>query len=193
MATQDTENVRRRDTLFVANSPDITDDEESGDRIQAGDVPREVPRHSTPLNNTEGEDDNIRRLREELARVTTQWEAERIRSQELERRLNRPMNRLEIDRQEVGEGAGAVPRRNRQNAHMPNVNGNRVGDAGGQQQEAIRRETMNAISFALKMSDVYFDGDSKKVNPRWFVEQVEEIAGRREIGDNAMKTIFRGQ
>ena len=37
-----------------------------------------------------------------------------------------------------------------------------------------------------------FDGDAKKVNPMWFINQVEEIAGRVEIGDIAMKTIFRG-
>ena len=42
------------------------------------------------------------------------------------------------------------------------------------------------------MADVWFDGDSKKANPRWFIGQIEEIAGRREIGDIAMKTVFRG-
>ena len=88
--------------------------------------------------------------------------AELIRSQESERRLNCPRNQKEeINQHDVREDTGAVPRRRGQAAGVSNMNGNRDRDAGGQQQEAIRRETLNAISFALKMADVYFDGDSK--------------------------------
>ena len=66
MHEQNRDDGRRRDTLFVANSPDITDDEEPRDRV------RSTEGCSTPLNNTEVEDDNIRRLTEEIARVITQ-------------------------------------------------------------------------------------------------------------------------
>ena len=163
---------RRRETLFN-QQPALTDDEistnQSGEGAIGGGLGARPRRNSTPY--------NINALREELEEARRTILFERNRSQELTRRLNEQ------------QGHQAMGPNNDQGIGNREENPQIV---EGARQEPIRRETLNAITSSLKLADIYFDGDSKKNNPSWFVQQIEEIAGRREIGENAMKTIFRG-
>ena len=53
------------------------------------------------------------------------------------------------------------------------------------------QEQINAVTKAIRLADVQFNGDVKKTNPVWFIEQIENIGEGELVGEEALKRVFR--
>lgn len=53
------------------------------------------------------------------------------------------------------------------------------------------QDQINSITKVARLADIQFNGDVKKINPIWFIEQIEAIGEGELVEEEALKKVFR--
>ena len=53
------------------------------------------------------------------------------------------------------------------------------------------QEQVNAVSKAIRIANLMFNGDIRKTNPIWFIESIKDISYEELVGKEALKRVFK--
>ena len=53
------------------------------------------------------------------------------------------------------------------------------------------QDQINAVNKAMRQADISFNGNLKKTNPIWFLNQIEEAVNQELVGDEAFKKVLK--